>query len=149
MSVRIEGIYKSFGPVPAVEDVSLELAANSFVSIVGPSGCGKSTLLRMVAGLVKPSSGSITVHDRPVKGPLRNVGMVFQSPVLLPWRTTLDNVLFVARMGGKRVSAHRDRANELIRSRGSPGSRAVIHTNCPAACSSVPPSAAPCCSARR
>ena len=121
MSVSVQAISKSFGAVTAIDDVSFALAANSFVSIVGPSGCGKSTLLRMVAGLVEPSSGVVTVRGRPVKGPLRDIGMVFQSPVLLPWRTTLGNVLFVAHMGGKRGSAHRSRALELIRLAGLAG----------------------------
>jgi NitT/TauT family transport system ATP-binding protein len=114
MSISIRNVSKSFGATQAVDDVSFELAQNSFVSIVGPSGCGKSTLLRMVAGLIRPSSGAIAVRGAPVDGPLRDVGMVFQSPVLLPWRTTLGNILFVAEMGGKRASTHRGRATELM-----------------------------------
>jgi NitT/TauT family transport system ATP-binding protein len=114
MSVSLQNVSKSFGTMMAVEDASFSVAANSFVSIVGASGCGKSTLLRMTAGLIQPSGGTITVHDKIVKAPLKNVGMVFQSPVLLPWRTTLGNILFVAEMGGKRASAHRDRAKELM-----------------------------------
>jgi NitT/TauT family transport system ATP-binding protein len=68
----------------------------------------------MVAGLVRPSAGRIVVDGRVVGGPIDNVGMVFQSPVLLPWRTTLANILFVAEVAGKRASAHRKRALELI-----------------------------------
>jgi len=114
VTISIRSVSKSFGTTLAVEDVSFDLAANSFVSIVGPSGCGKSTLLRMVAGLIRPSGGAITVRGAPVAGPLRDVGMVFQSPVLLPWRTTLGNILFVAEMGGLRAGAHRARAAELM-----------------------------------
>jgi NitT/TauT family transport system ATP-binding protein len=107
-------VAKSFGSTLAVNDVSFDFIENSFVSIVGPSGCGKSTLLRMVAGLIRPSSGSITVRDESVAGPLRDVGMVFQSPVLLPWRTTLGNILFVVEMGGLRVAEHHARAIQLM-----------------------------------
>jgi NitT/TauT family transport system ATP-binding protein len=114
VTISIRSVSKSFGATLAVEDVSFELAANSFVSIVGPSGCGKSTLLRMVAGLIQPSGGSIVVRGAPVLRPLRDVGMVFQSPVLLPWRTALGNILFVAEMGGLRAAAHRARAEELM-----------------------------------
>jgi NitT/TauT family transport system ATP-binding protein len=121
MSISIRNVSKSFGSTLAVEDVSFDFSENSFVSIVGPSGCGKSTLLRMVAGLVAPSGGAITVRDKPVTGPLRDIGMVFQAPVLLPWRTTLGNILFVAEMGGQRASAHRARATELMELAGLTG----------------------------
>ena len=113
-AVLIDGVAKSFGATQAVEDASFTVADNAFVSIVGPSGCGKSTLLRMTAGLVAPSRGSITVRGKTVTGPIRGVGMVFQSPVLLPWRSTLGNILFVAEMGGAKPSHHRARALELM-----------------------------------
>ena len=112
--ISIQNISKSFGPTPAVDNVSFDFAENSFVSIVGPSGCGKSTLLRMVVGLIQPSSGAIVVRDEKVTRPLKDVGMVFQSPALLPWRSTLENILFVAEMGGLRAAAHRKRAAELM-----------------------------------
>jgi NitT/TauT family transport system ATP-binding protein len=114
VTISIRSVSKAFGTTLAVEDVSFELQENSFVSIVGPSGCGKSTLLRMAAGLIQPSGGTIMVRGAPVVGPLRDVGMVFQSPVLLPWRTALGNILFVAEMGGLRAAAHRGRAEELM-----------------------------------
>lgn len=114
MSVLLQNVSKSFGTTLAVDDVSFALDENSFVSIVGSSGCGKSTLLRMTAGLVRPSRGSITVRDRPVDRPLRDVGMVFQAPVLLPWRSTIDNILFVAEMGGEKPAVYRSRAQELM-----------------------------------
>jgi ABC-type nitrate/sulfonate/bicarbonate transport system ATPase subunit/ABC-type nitrate/sulfonate/bicarbonate transport system substrate-binding protein len=121
MSVSLQHVSKSFGPTVAVENVSLTIAENSFVSIVGPSGCGKSTLLRMTAGLVLPSSGEITVRGTLVKRPMRDIGMVFQTPVLLPWRTTLRNILFVAEMGGRNVAALRRRAIELMELAGLAG----------------------------
>ncbi len=101
-------------------------AISSFVSLVGPSGCGKSTLLRMTAGLVEPSQGSVLVRDKAVTGPIRDVGMVFQSPVLLPWRSTLGNILFVAEMGGLRAAAHTGRALELMALAGPPRLRGEL-----------------------
>ena len=114
MSVQLQNVSKMFGSTLAVDDVSFALEDNSFVSIVGASGCGKSTLLRMVSGLIQPSAGKIIVRDKPVTGPLRDIGMVFQAPVLLPWRSTLDNILFVAEMGGQSAGKYRDRARELM-----------------------------------
>src|SRR5689334_5888933 len=79
----------STGPVTALSNVSLQLADGEFVALLGRSGCGKSTLLKMVAGLIKPTAGEVLVDDTPVTGPLTHAGMVFQSPVLLKWRTVL------------------------------------------------------------
>ena len=123
MSVALEivDVRKTFGTGLAIERAAFSVEGNHFVSIAGPSGCGKSTLLRMVAGLIPPTAGSIVVGGRKVTGPISNVGMVFQSPVLLPWRTTLANILFVAEVGGKKASAHRDRALELIELAGLTG----------------------------
>jgi NitT/TauT family transport system ATP-binding protein len=77
----------------ALDGVSLEVERGATVAFVGPSGCGKSTLLKLIAGLVSPTHGAIAVAGRPVAGPLKNVGMAFQNPVLLPWRSVLDNLL--------------------------------------------------------
>ncbi|HEU5194055.1 MAG TPA: ABC transporter ATP-binding protein [Methylomirabilota bacterium] len=77
----------------ALERVSLEIERGTTVAFVGPSGCGKSTLLKLIAGLVRPTKGAITVDGLPIAGPSKNVGMAFQNPVLLPWRTVLDNLL--------------------------------------------------------
>jgi NitT/TauT family transport system ATP-binding protein len=112
--LRIESLSKSYDSTVAIESASFEVPQNSFVSIVGPSGCGKSTLLRIVAGLARASEGRILVRGKEVRGPVRDVGMVFQSPVLLPWRTTLGNILFVAEMGGARAVSHKPRAHELM-----------------------------------
>jgi NitT/TauT family transport system ATP-binding protein len=77
----------------AVEDISLTLGEGEFIAIVGPSGCGKSTFMKLATGLKMPSKGSIAIGGAPVTGPLKISGMAFQAPSLLPWRTTLDNVL--------------------------------------------------------
>ncbi|WP_290871530.1 ABC transporter ATP-binding protein [Aquabacterium sp.] len=77
----------------AVEDISLQIREGEFIAIVGPSGCGKSTFMKLTTGLKMPSKGSITIGGEPVTGPLKITGMAFQSPSLLPWRTTVDNVL--------------------------------------------------------
>ena len=95
--------------VRALAEVTLAIAPGEFVCIVGASGCGKSTLLRLVAGLVPPTTGSVAIGGRPVTGPRRDVGMVFQDPVLFPWRTVLRNVLVPAEVIGleRREAARR------------------------------------------
>jgi NitT/TauT family transport system ATP-binding protein len=77
----------------AVEDISLRIHEGEFIAIVGPSGCGKSTFMKLCTGLKAPTKGTVIVDGRQVSGPLKIVGMAFQAPNLLPWRTTLDNVL--------------------------------------------------------
>ena len=77
----------------AVEDINLQVRKGEFIAIVGPSGCGKSTFMKLTTGLKKPSRGTIHMDGQPVNGPLKISGMAFQAPSLLPWRTTLDNVL--------------------------------------------------------
>jgi NitT/TauT family transport system ATP-binding protein len=113
-ALEMSGVGKTFDRLAAVQDVSFRVRQNEFVSIVGPSGCGKSTLLRMAAGLTAPSTGSISLRGRELRAPAGDVGMVFQAPVLLPWRSTLDNVLFVAEMRGEPRSAWLARARSLL-----------------------------------
>jgi NitT/TauT family transport system ATP-binding protein len=86
--------------VTAVHDISLNVKQGEFVSIVGPSGCGKTTMLNMLAGFIPPSSGSIMIDDKPVKGPGADRGVVFQTFALFPWKTVLENVGFGPRMRG-------------------------------------------------
>ena len=77
----------------AVEDISLKVNKGEFIAIVGPSGCGKSTFMKLATGLKRPSKGTVIIGGQEVKGPLKITGMAFQAPSLLPWRTTVANVM--------------------------------------------------------
>jgi NitT/TauT family transport system ATP-binding protein len=112
--VEVRGLRKDFGANIALTDLSFRVRAHQFVSIVGPSGCGKSTALRIIAGLLRPTAGSVSVWGGLVRGPLADAGMVFQSPVLLPWRSVIDNVLFASEMRGLPAARYRARAQELV-----------------------------------
>jgi len=112
----------------AVEDVTLSIAPGEFVAIVGPSGCGKSTFMKLATGLKAPTRGTVMVESAPVTGPLKIVGMAFQAPTLLPWRTTLDNVLLPLEIVEPYRSTFRrdrakfeDRARALLRTVGLDG----------------------------
>jgi len=100
--------------VLALDNVSFEIQAGNFVSIVGPSGCGKSTLLKIISGLLPPSSGKVAVNSQPVHGPLENVGMVFQAPVLLKWRSVLSNILLPVEFAKLDAADYTDKARALI-----------------------------------
>jgi NitT/TauT family transport system ATP-binding protein len=110
-----EHLHKRFrsmdgGDVVALHDVNFEVQQGEFVTVVGPSGCGKSTLLRILAGLTRASEGTARLGGKPVAGPSREVGVVFQAPVLLPWRTVLQNVLVPAEIQGRDPKVSRERA---------------------------------------
>ena len=95
------------GPVLALEGIDFSVAEGEFVAVVGPSGCGKSTLLKILAGLLPKSTGDALLRGVPITRPRRDIGVVFQSPVLFPWRTVLDNVLLpvdVQRLGRDRMA---------------------------------------------
>lgn len=79
--------------VHALDDITLSIQQGEFVAVAGPSGCGKTTILKLVAGLLPPTKGQVLIDGNAVKGPQKNVGMAFQNPILLPWRTALENVL--------------------------------------------------------
>ena len=102
------------GPVEALHDVSLQVGRGELIAVVGPSGCGKSTLLRIVAGLRRATTGQVRVDGRPVSRPMPDVGMVFQAPILLRWRSVLDNVLLPAELAGLDRARYRARAGALL-----------------------------------
>ncbi len=104
--------------VRALDAIDLEIRSGEFLSIVGPSGCGKSTLLRIVAGLLRPSGGSVTIAGNVVARPQTAIGFVFQSPTLLEWRSVLDNVMLQIEMRGLEPAAYLDRAHALLGSVG-------------------------------
>jgi NitT/TauT family transport system ATP-binding protein len=103
------------GPVEALRDISFAVERGELVALVGPSGCGKSTLLRIIAGLRPATAGSVFVAGRAVTRPIAEVGMVFQAPVLLRWRSVLDNVLLPAELAGLDARQYRERAGQLLR----------------------------------
>jgi NitT/TauT family transport system ATP-binding protein len=101
--------------VHAMQDVSMEVQAGEFFSIIGPSGCGKSTLLRIIGGLLPATSGDLMVGNEPVAGPHPWIGMVFQEESTFPWRTTMGNVEFGLEMHGMGQRERREKAREMIR----------------------------------
>jgi NitT/TauT family transport system ATP-binding protein len=123
--VRVLDVSKTYetrrGTVSALEGVSCEVHEGEFLSVVGASGCGKSTLLKIILGVIEVTSGQIWVQGDEVRGPRRDCGMMFQSPVLLPWRTVLDNVLLPIEMLKRGKKDHVQRARELLRMVGLQG----------------------------
>jgi NitT/TauT family transport system ATP-binding protein len=116
--IAVRGLAKEYasagGAVLALQAIDFAIPEGAFVAVVGPSGCGKSTLLKILAGLLPVSRGSALLRGSPIAGPRRDIGVVFQAPVLFPWRTILDNVLLpvdVQRLGR---AAHQRRAEELL-----------------------------------
>jgi len=117
--IAIEQVSRVFSTasrtVTALDNVSFGIQPGNFVSIVGPSGCGKSTLLKIISGLMPCSSGSVTVAGRQVDSPLENVGMVFQAPVLLKWRSVLGNVLLPVEFAKLDTANFTEKARALIK----------------------------------
>jgi NitT/TauT family transport system ATP-binding protein len=102
------------GSITALQAVTFDIAEGEFVSLVGPSGCGKSTLLRLLAGLLPSTSGSLTLAGEPLRGPGRESAIVFQSPVLLPWRTILQNILLPIEFRKWPIAEYRRKAVDLL-----------------------------------
>jgi NitT/TauT family transport system ATP-binding protein len=107
--------------VPAIEQLTLDIGRGDFVAIVGPSGCGKSSLMKLVTGLLPPSAGTISVGGKEVTRPVDGVGMAFQNSTLMPWRTTLSNIMLpfeIVEPHKRRLRAHRKeyvaRAQQLL-----------------------------------
>ncbi len=109
------------GDVPSLRPIDFSVADGEFVVVVGPSGCGKTTLLKMIAGLLAPSEGEIRVEGRVVTKPHANVGIVFQSALLLPWRDVLGNVLMPVEVKGLPRGPYEARARALLKMVGLEG----------------------------
>jgi NitT/TauT family transport system ATP-binding protein len=125
-SIEVSGVSKVYragtaAAVEAVSSVSFTVPRGQFVAILGPSGCGKSTLLMMVGGLEAVSSGLITVDGKPMTAPRTSIGVMFQDPTLLPWKSALDNVLFPVRVLKRSIEDHREAANNLLQQVGLSG----------------------------
>ena len=114
---RVTHAYRTeSGPLPVLDDLSIEVPEGAFCAVVGPSGCGKSTLTRLIAGLMRPDSGEVRLGGELVRSPRATVGMAFQNPVLLEWRTIERNVMLpleIVRTGLSKAR-QRDRARELL-----------------------------------
>ena len=124
--IRLARVGKTFrgrdgSAVEALRDLSLDVAPGEFVAVVGASGCGKSTLLRLVAGLVPPSAGAVSLDGAPVAGPRDETAMVFQAPTLLPWADVLRNVTFPLRLMRRAAPGTDDRARALLATAGLAG----------------------------
>ncbi|MEX0419901.1 ABC transporter ATP-binding protein [Spiribacter sp. 388] len=118
--IEIEGVTHAYptaaGPLPVLENLQISVPENEFAAVVGPSGCGKSTLTRLVAGLLLPDEGGVRLHGEWVRSPRSTVGMAFQNPVLLEWRTILDNVILPLEIVAPRMGRRErvDRAMQLL-----------------------------------
>jgi NitT/TauT family transport system ATP-binding protein len=127
MAAKIEarGVTKEFhgsgDPVLALRGVGLAAHTGEFVAVVGESGCGKTTLLRILAGLTPPTQGEVWIDGAPVTGPSPQVGFVFQKPVLLPWRTAMENVLLPAQIRGAPLGEASGEARSLLEGMGLEG----------------------------
>lgn len=119
IAIEVKELVKTYAThegmqVNALGPISVDIHTGDFMTIVGPSGCGKSTLLKLLAGLLKKTSGSIQVAGTEVNSPHPDIGMVFQSPVLLPWKTAIENVLLPAKVLKLDMEFCRRRAQQLL-----------------------------------
>jgi NitT/TauT family transport system ATP-binding protein len=124
--LRIDGVTKSFNVRPTgrrdsgavtmtvLDDISFDVQEGEFVSLLGASGCGKTTLLRIIAGLVRPDQGSVSVKNSRIDAPRKDLCMVFQNFGLLPWRSVLDNVAFPLELDGVNRSERESAAAQYI-----------------------------------
>lgn len=118
--IEIKGVTHAYatktGPLPVLDGLEVAVPQGTFAAVVGPSGCGKSTLTKLVAGLMTPDTGEVWLHGERVRGPRSTVGMAFQNPVLLEWRTILENVILPLEIVAPRMSRAEKtaRAMELL-----------------------------------
>ena len=116
--IAVRRLAKSYatasGPVVALEDIEFAVGEGEFIAVLGPSGCGKSTLLKILAGLFPPSGGEASLRGTAITGPRRDIGVVFQSPVLFPWRSVLQNVMLPADVQRLGRAQHERAALDLL-----------------------------------
>jgi NitT/TauT family transport system ATP-binding protein len=116
--IQIRNLAKTYrtrgGDVPSLRPINLDVSDGEFVAVVGPSGCGKSTLLKLIAGLIPPTEGEIRIGGVAVQDPPDDVGIVFQNPVLLPWRSVLRNVMLPVEVRKLDRETHVARARKLL-----------------------------------
>jgi NitT/TauT family transport system ATP-binding protein len=117
-AIQVDGVAQVFrrgdAETRAIERIDLSIAAGEFISVVGPSGCGKSTLMRIISGLLSPSQGRVLINGVPVNGPYTDLGIVFQSPVLLDWRSILGNVLLQVELRSLNPGEYAERGKALL-----------------------------------
>ena len=117
--LKLDNVPKSFAKVekdeitPALSSISLEMKSGEFISLVGTSGCGKSTILRLIAGLITPTVGTLSVNDKEITGPAPDRGMVFQRPTLFPWLTVEKNIGFSLKMQNK-LKGNEQRVDHML-----------------------------------
>ncbi|MDE6956788.1 MAG: ABC transporter ATP-binding protein [Lachnospiraceae bacterium] len=120
VTLNLDNVSKSFAKVEndevthALNEISLTMHSGEFISLVGPSGCGKSTILRLVAGLISPTTGKITVNDKEVTEPSPDRGMMFQKATLFPWLTVEKNIGFSLKMQGK-LKGNEDKVERMLK----------------------------------
>ena len=118
--LKLENVSKSFAKIEtdevthALTSVTTTMESGEFISLVGPSGCGKSTMLRLVAGLISPTTGKLTVNGKEITEPAPDRGMMFQKATLFPWLTVRDNIAFSLRMQGK-LKGNEDKVENMIK----------------------------------
>ena len=119
VTLKLENVSKSFAKIEtdevthALTSVTTSMESGEFISMVGPSGCGKSTMLRLVAGLIKPTTGQLTVNGKEIGDPGPDRGMMFQKATLFPWLTVYDNIAFSLKMQGK-LKGNEDKVEKMI-----------------------------------
>jgi NitT/TauT family transport system ATP-binding protein len=118
-TIRVKGVDLSFpvrggGRLPVLDGMTLEVPRGGIVALIGPNGCGKSTLLRVIAGLLTPQRGAVTLDAGPINGPDPRIGLVFQEPRLLPWRSAADNITYPLELAGWPPDRRTQRLTELM-----------------------------------
>ena len=120
VKLKLEDVSKSFAKIEtdevthALTSVTTTMESGEFISLVGPSGCGKSTMLRLVAGLIPPTTGKLTVNGKEIEKPAPDRGMMFQKATLFPWLTVRDNIAFSLKMQGK-LKGNEDKVENMIK----------------------------------